>query len=209
MIYGRRGPPDAAAATTTVTPPETTTTTNHPWLSADHGWLVAGDLHLGEPVRLLDGATATVVALQALPGVGPMWDLSLAAVHTFAVGDAQAVVHNCDDIVRVREAGPTNPQVDHAPDFDSAREYAFKQVGWTEDTAAQWEASKWDETGTAVEFKDPDGAKVAYDGPHADMDTDLGHDQPHVGWQKAGKRVPGQPFRGNVTYDGPPGPARP
>ena len=53
------------------------TTANHPWLSADHGWLLAGALHVGEPVRLLDGGTATVVALRTLPGVGPMWDLTL------------------------------------------------------------------------------------------------------------------------------------
>ncbi len=46
-------------------------------------------------MRLLDGATATVVALRTLPGVGAMWDLSLGSVHTFAVGDAQVVVHNC------------------------------------------------------------------------------------------------------------------
>ena len=71
------------------------TTANHPWLSADHGWLLAGDLHVGEPVRLLDGGTATVVALRTLPGVGPMWDLTLDSVHTFAVGATQAVVHNC------------------------------------------------------------------------------------------------------------------
>lgn len=49
--------------------------------------MVAGSLHLGGPVRLLDGGTATVVALHSLPGVGPMWDLSLDAVHTFAVGN--------------------------------------------------------------------------------------------------------------------------
>lgn len=71
------------------------TTASHPWLSADHGWLRAGQLHLGEPVRLLDGATATVVGLHALPGVGAMWDLSLDATHTFAVGNMQVVVHNC------------------------------------------------------------------------------------------------------------------
>ncbi len=99
--HGRRGPPDATTAATTpaTTATATTqevvhTTANHPWLSADHGWLLAGALRVGEPVRLLDGATATVVALRTLPGVGPMWDLSLDAVHTFAVGDTQAVVHN-------------------------------------------------------------------------------------------------------------------
>jgi hypothetical protein len=37
---------------------------------------------------------AYVYVIQALPGVGPMWDLSLDATHTFAVGASQAVVHN-------------------------------------------------------------------------------------------------------------------
>ncbi len=74
------------------------TTANHPWLTADRGWERAGTLNVGESVRLLDGETATVVALRTLQGVGSMWDLALDSVHTFAVGDAQAVVHNCGTI---------------------------------------------------------------------------------------------------------------
>ena len=94
------GPRRALPATTTpvsATEPNEVihTTASHPWLTADRGWLRAGMLRIGEPVRLLDGATATVVALHTLPGVGPMWDLSLDATHTFAVGTVQAVVHNC------------------------------------------------------------------------------------------------------------------
>jgi hypothetical protein len=71
------------------------TTTNHPWLTADHGWLPAGFLHLGEPVRRADGSTATVVAVRVVPGAAAMWDLSVANVHTFAVGVGKYVVHNC------------------------------------------------------------------------------------------------------------------
>jgi hypothetical protein len=63
-------------------------------VTADHGWLLAGDLRVGEAVRLLDGGSATVVALSGLLGVGPMWDLALDDVHTFAVDDVQVVVHN-------------------------------------------------------------------------------------------------------------------
>ncbi len=94
--HGRQAPHAAVgAARATLTRDETIhTMANHPWLTADRGWVVAGQLHDGEPVRLLDGTTARVVALHALPGVGPMWDLSLDSVHTFAVGDLQAVVHN-------------------------------------------------------------------------------------------------------------------
>lgn len=71
-----------------------TTTANHPWLTADHGWLPAGFLHVGEPVRRADGGIATVVAIQVVPGVAAMWDLSVANVHTFAVGAGEYVVHN-------------------------------------------------------------------------------------------------------------------
>ncbi len=60
---------------------------------------------MGEPVRLLDGGTARVVALRTLPGVGPMWDLSLGAVHTFAVGDVQAVVHNTNCLSSYAQQG--------------------------------------------------------------------------------------------------------
>jgi hypothetical protein len=71
------------------------TTTNHPWLTADHGWLPAGFLHVGEPVRRADGGIATVVAIQVVPGVAAMWDLTVSHVHTFAVGVGEYVVHNC------------------------------------------------------------------------------------------------------------------
>ncbi|HEV2237494.1 MAG TPA: hypothetical protein VGR57_12600 [Ktedonobacterales bacterium] len=39
-------------------PPDETihTTANHPWLTADRGWVLAGDLRLGERVVRLDGA---------------------------------------------------------------------------------------------------------------------------------------------------------
>jgi hypothetical protein len=103
--HGLRAPPDAtvanaatfkAANSSAISSTEVIhTTANHPWLTADHGWELAGSLHLGEPAPLLDGGTATVVALRTLPGVGPMWDLALDSAHTFAVGDLQVVAHNC------------------------------------------------------------------------------------------------------------------
>jgi hypothetical protein len=102
-----QGRPVATATRQTTRDEVIHTTSSHPWLTVDEGWLRAGQLHLGEPVRLLDGATATVVALRVVPGVGAMWDISLDSVHTFAVGDVQAVVHNCgvstNDLGRSRE----------------------------------------------------------------------------------------------------------
>jgi RHS repeat-associated protein len=71
------------------------TTANHPWLTADHGWLPASFMRVGEPVVRTDGTTATVAAIRAVPGAAPMWDLTVADLHDFAVGAGQYVVHNC------------------------------------------------------------------------------------------------------------------
>ena len=92
-------------------------------------------MHIGEPVRLLDGGTATVVALHALPGVGPMWDLSLDATHTFAVGTVQAVVHNCDITGNAKGVpGNATNKVPGQPNLyygQAADTDALAQDGWT------------------------------------------------------------------------------
>jgi RHS repeat-associated protein len=97
--------------------------------------------------------------------------------------------------------------VSNAPDFDTARRGAFEKAGMTNPENVAF--SKMDPvTGTVVEFKGAGGAKVAYDAPHADMDSAQGHDKPHIGWQTAGKRGCGCQ-RGNITYEGPQHPHRP
>lgn len=97
--------------------------------------------------------------------------------------------------------------VEHVADFDRARRLAFERAGMSDATLVV--ISKYEaRTGTAVEFKGPRGAKVVYDGPHADMNALAGHDKPHVGWQSGGKRRAGGTARGNITYDGPQHPHR-
>ncbi|NQJ69542.1 hypothetical protein HO543_10530 [Streptococcus suis] len=101
-----------------------------------------------------------------------------------------------------------NQKVEHFDDFDSARRSAFEKAGMTDPDKIRF--SKYDpKTGTVVEFKDDNGAKVAYDSAHADMDPEKGHDKPHVGWQTGGKRKAGGTQRGNNTYSGDLHPHRP
>ena len=93
-----------------------------------------------------------------------------------------------------------------APNFDAARTTAFEKAGMTNPADVQF--SKVDpKTGTVVEFKGPNGAKVAYDTPHDSPGP--GHDQPHVGWQTGGKRGAGGTERCNIPYEGPQHPSRP
>jgi RHS repeat-associated protein len=94
--------------------------------------------------------------------------------------------------------------------FDQAREDAFKQSGMDKVDPEDIQFSKEDSaTGTVTEFKGPNGEKVAYDSPHADMDKAQGHDKPHVGWQSPGKRNKSGFQRGNNTYKGSQHPSRP
>jgi RHS repeat-associated protein len=99
---------------------------------------------------------------------------------------------------------------DEPRNFDHARQEAFdKAFGpgkWDENPEIK--PTKWDkETGTAVEFSGPQGAKVGYDRPHPGRDAPF-HDVPHISWQSAGKRGKGGQ-RGNIPYSGPQHPARP
>ena len=99
--HGSHAPP---SSTTTTQPGDETihTTANHPWLSADRGWVVAGHLQLGEPVRRVDGSVAVVVALTPVHGTAPIWDLTVSHIHDFAVGSGAYVVHNCGNVNRSR-----------------------------------------------------------------------------------------------------------
>ncbi len=70
------------------------TTANHPWLTADRGWVVTGALRSGEAVVTLDGQRGMVVSTQAVAGYAEMDNLTVADDHTYAVGSGQWVVHN-------------------------------------------------------------------------------------------------------------------
>ncbi len=104
------------------------------------------------------------------------------------------------------EKGEVVPGETVAPTFDAARTQAFEKAGMTNPENVTF--SKVDpKTGTVVEFKGPNGAKVACDSPHDSPGP--GHDQPHVGWQTGGKRGEGGTERGNIPYKGPEHPSRP
>ncbi|MGH7485127.1 MAG: polymorphic toxin type 28 domain-containing protein [bacterium] len=94
------------------------TTANHPWLSADHGWLIASFLHVGEPVQQANGSVATVVAVRGVPGAADMWDLTVSNLHDFAVGTGAYVVHNCGDQVKAAADSMNNAVRDHLKPSD-------------------------------------------------------------------------------------------
>ncbi len=69
------------------------TTPDHPFLT-DHGWVEAEDLEPGMQIRKLDGSYGTFEGWRIEYRPVEMWDLTVAEVHTFAVGEGEWVVHN-------------------------------------------------------------------------------------------------------------------
>jgi hypothetical protein len=124
----------AAKPTTRTTPTHDEvvhTTANHPWLSADHGWLIASFLHVGEPVQQADGRVATVVSVRSVPGAADKWDLTVSQVHTFAVGSGAYVVHNCG-----LDGMPDATKLGDGQDYyykGERRDELTKANGWTKD----------------------------------------------------------------------------
>jgi hypothetical protein len=99
----------------------------------------------------------------SLPGVGPMWDLSLDSVHTFAVGDVQAVVHNCP-ISGGSGGSSGTPQTTEIVSrlYASAGE-AFKEVirqlGGIDDITEQTSFGRGDYEGLPNGYTSPDGER--------------------------------------------------
>jgi hypothetical protein len=163
-----------------------------PKKNANGVWVNAGELQPNNWLRRANGETGIVKKLEWLTQTKRMYNLTVARDHTFFVGDGQWLVHNAECIP-------------HA-DFDAAREAAFKQAGIKDGEAI---FTTYDPlTGTVVEFLGPNGAKVNYDAPHADMNPLNGHDMPHVGSQTPGRRNTGGGVRTNNTYVGPQHPSR-
>jgi hypothetical protein len=70
------------------------TTPNHPFFTADRGWVKAGDLQIGEHIRTLDGTDAVVESFTVKIGPAMMWDITVNTAHSFFVGSGGVLVHN-------------------------------------------------------------------------------------------------------------------
>ncbi len=116
------------------------TTQKHPWLTTTKGWIMAGELHIGDHVQRLDGTTATVVSLHVVPGVQDMYDLTVSNVHTFTVGNKQFIVHNSNGACGVspgevdsygkltyRQTSGDGLQLHHMPSDKAIAEFGLTQ----------------------------------------------------------------------------------
>ena len=151
------------------------TTQKHPWLTT-RGWLRAGQLHLGDQVQQLDGATAIVVELKVIAGTASMYDLTVSNVHTFAVGDGQFVVHNCPNGIGDggKDIGWSSKVVrDAAKDLDNgATDVTVGSRSEAEELfLRKFQGAGYEQTNIS-DFYDPEDAKINF-GDRKDAFTNL------------------------------------
>jgi hypothetical protein len=70
--------------------------TSHPFLNTDGVWVNAQDLQVGNEVVSADGNVGVVEAIERIDEPQMMYNLSVAVVATYLVGDGKWVVHNDD-----------------------------------------------------------------------------------------------------------------
>jgi hypothetical protein len=101
------------------------TTANHPWLTADHGWVPAGLLKPGEQLVTIGGGAGTVAQVRPVAGQADMYNLTVAHDHTYAVGAGQWVVHN------------TGGPIFASPDLPLPPYFRGTTIGWPGSRGAQ------------------------------------------------------------------------
>ncbi len=100
------------------------TTPNHPFFTADRGWVDAGKLEVGEKIRTASDEPATVLGFTVEATPTPMWDITVDDAHSFFVGEAVVVVHNCgnaSDGMSFDDRQLQSAMSQHGPDIGSPK----------------------------------------------------------------------------------------
>jgi hypothetical protein len=70
------------------------TTPEHPFYTEQGDWLTAASLQVGDKIRQADWQTGTVEAITSIASPQTMYNFTVAAAHTYFVGEGQWLVHN-------------------------------------------------------------------------------------------------------------------
>jgi hypothetical protein len=70
------------------------TTPEHPFCTEQGEWLTAASLKVGDEIRRADWGTGAVEAITVIAGPQTMYNFTVAAAHTYFVGEGQWLVHN-------------------------------------------------------------------------------------------------------------------
>jgi RHS repeat-associated protein len=126
-------------------------TDDHPYWVENRGWIESGDLQVGDILNTSSGDGAEVVSFEATGRTSPVYNFSVADVHTYFVGDLAVLVHNCN-----RNTGSyTNT---HA----SGAEYHGKGTRERSQISGRREAARNNDPHVATEFTESPSTREAF-----------------------------------------------
>ncbi len=67
------------------------------WVENAGDWLPAAQLEAGMTLKLVDGSSSAIQAVEVYPAASPTFNLEVAQAHTYFVGPSGALVHNGDE----------------------------------------------------------------------------------------------------------------
>jgi len=75
------------------------TTDEHPFWVVGRGWTEVEDLQPGDILTTYEGQELRLVAVERQERKLRVYNFEVRGLHTYFVGDAQVLVHNCDDVL--------------------------------------------------------------------------------------------------------------
>ena len=72
-----------------------TVTEEHPFYVAGLGWVMSGDLKLGDQLAQRDGSSTTITAISVQAADTTVYNFTVEGDHNYYVTEAQLLVHNC------------------------------------------------------------------------------------------------------------------
>lgn len=70
-------------------------TKKHPFYVVGTGWVMSGQLRIGDVLAQRDGTTTTVTSIQPVPGSATVYNFAVQGDRNYFVSKAQLLVHNC------------------------------------------------------------------------------------------------------------------
>jgi RHS repeat-associated protein len=136
------------------------TTDEHPFLNTDGVWVNAQDLQVGDEIVSADGDVGVVEAIERIDAPQMMYNLSVAVVATYLVGDGRWVLHNVDITFYHGTTYEGAISIKHnGIDLDRGRFNADFGKGFyvsTQMDTAFWSATRFDPSPQVVTFVVPE-----------------------------------------------------
>jgi RHS repeat-associated protein len=76
---------------------QVTVTQEHPFYVTGEGWVMSGDLRMGDDLAQRDGSTTQITDITTQPTDTTVYNFTVAGNHNYYVTNAQLLVHNCPD----------------------------------------------------------------------------------------------------------------